>query len=80
MAFFVLVLAYFLTALWGIDTGMSLIGGVKFFPLLLFFLVISCLEDEKNKIILLLPTLGTVMTIFSFLMMQFPSLKKYVAV
>lgn len=77
MAFFVLVLAYFLTALWGIDTGMSLVGGVKFFPLLLFFLVISCLEEEKNKIILLLPTLGTVMTIFSFLMMQFPSLKKY---
>lgn len=77
---FVVCLMYFATALWGIDSGMSLIGGVKFLPLLLYFILIGGNANRKENLIQMLPVLGTCMTIFSFLMMQFSVFEKNVSV
>lgn len=80
IAILVVCLMYFITTLWGIDKGMSLMGGIKFLPLLLYFILIGENKNRKEKIIELLPLLGTCMTIFSFLMMQFPVFEKSVSV
>lgn len=48
LSIFIVCLMYFLTALWGIDSGMSLMGGVKFLPLLLWFLLIAGKKEKKD--------------------------------
>ena len=50
---------------------MALMGVVKFLPLLLFYVLVSGLTDEREKMIASLPMLGCLMTAFSFVMMQF---------
>ncbi|BFK62660.1 hypothetical protein I260019D6_19690 [Dorea longicatena] len=76
LSIFIVCLMYFLTALWGIDSGMSLMGGVKFLPLLLWFLLIAGKKDRKERLIETLPVLGACMTLFSFVMMQFSIFEK----
>ena len=80
LSIFIVCLMYFLTALWGIDSGMSLMGGVKFLPLLLWFLLIAGKKDRKERLIETLPVLGACMTLFSFVMMQFSIFEKGVSV
>ena len=80
LSIFIVCLMYFLTALWGIDSGMSLMGGVKFLPLLLWFLLIAGKKDRKERLIETLPVLGACMTLFSFVMMQFSIFEKSVSV
>lgn len=80
LSIFIVCLMYFLTALWGIDSGMSLMGGVKFLLLLLWFLLIAGKKDRKERLIETLPVLGACMTLFSFVMMQFSIFEKSVSV
>ena len=68
-AFAVLVFGYLLSCLWAVDSGMALMGVVKFLPLLLFYVLVSGLTDEREKMIASLPMLGCLMTAFSFVMM-----------
>ena len=49
-AFAVLVFGYLLSCLWAVDSGMALMGVVKFLPLLLFYVLVSGLTDEREKI------------------------------
>ena len=74
-AFAVLVFAYLIVSLWAVDSGMALTGFVKFLPLILFYVLVSGQQDEREKMISMLPLLGSLMTLFSFLMMQFRCLK-----
>lgn len=76
----IVCLMYFIVTIWGIDRGMSLMGGIKFLPLLLYFIIVSGHINKKEIMIEMLPMLGTCMTIFSFLMMQFPVFEKTVSV
>ena len=68
-AFAVLVFGYLLSCLWAVDSGMALMGVVKFLPLLLFYVLVSGLTDEREK-----------MTAFSFVMMQFEVFEQWVSV
>lgn len=79
-AFGILVLAYFIVSLWAVDSGMAVLGFVKFLPLLLFYIFVSGREKEREEVISLLPLLGSLMTLFSFLMKQFPVFEKWVSV
>ena len=79
-AFAVLVFGYLLSCLWGVDSGMALMGVVKFLPLLLFYVLVSGLTDEREKMIASLPMLGCLMTAFSFVMMQFEVFEQWVSV
>ena len=63
-AFAVLVFGYLLSCLWAVDSGMALMGVVKFLPLLLFYVLVSGLTDEREKMIASLPMLGCLMTAF----------------
>ena len=77
LSIFIVCLMYFLTALvGGLTSGMSLMGGVKFLPLLLWFLLIAGKKDRKERLIETLPVLGACMTLFSFVMMQFSIFEK----
>ena len=77
-AFAVLVFGYLLS--WAVDSGMALMGVVKFLPLLLFYVLVSGLTDEREKMIASLPMLGCLMTAFSFVMMQFEVFEQWVSV
>lgn len=80
LAFGVLAASHLLVSLWAVDSGMALLGFVKFLPLFLFYLYVSGVEEEREKVIAQLPMLGALMTLFSFLMMQFPVFEKWVSV
>ena len=79
-AFAVLVFGYLLSCLWAVDSGMALMGVVKFLPLLLFYVLVSGAPDEREKMIGYLPALGCLMTVFSFIMMQFEVFEQWVSV
>lgn len=76
----VLAFAYLIVSLWAVDSGMAVLGFVKFLPLLLFYVLVSGEPEQREKMISLLPMLGALMTLFSFLMMQFPAYEEWVSV
>ena len=71
LALTVLVFAYLIVSFWAVDSGMAILGFVKFLPLLLFYVLVSGQKDERQRMISVLPMLGCLMTVFSFVMMQF---------
>lgn len=79
-AFSCLAAGYFLVGLWAVDSWTALMGGVKFFPVFLFFFLLCQAPEQKERLIQLLPLLGSLMTLFSFIMMQFPVFQMYVSV
>lgn len=80
LAFAVLVFAYLAVSLWAVDSGMAILGFIKFLPLLLFYVLISGRKEERKRMISALPMLGCLMTIFSFVMMQFSVFAERVSV
>lgn len=74
------VFMYFIVCLWAVDRGMAFMGAMKFFPVAVFLFLICQKEEEREKLIALLPLLGSLMTIFSFVMMQFEIFKPSVTV
>ena len=79
-AFAVLIFSYLIVSLWAVDSGMALTGFIKFLPLLLFYVLVSGQPEKREKMISRLPLLGSLMTLFSFLMMQFPVYEEWVSV
>lgn len=75
-----LTAGYFLSGLWAVDSGMAFMGGIKFLPVFLFFFILCQTPDQKERLIRLLPLLGSLMTLFSFIMMQFSVFQIYVSV
>ena len=75
-----LTIFYFLSVFWAVDKGMTVVGGIKFLPLFLFFVLLCQIGERRENIISVLPVIGTVMTIFSFVMMQFAVFEKIVTV
>lgn len=76
----VFVFMYFVVCLWAVDKGMALMGAFKFFPIAIFLFLICQHIEVREKIINLLPMLGSLMTLFSFIMMQFEIFKPIVSV
>lgn len=79
-ALLILIVSYLVTTIWAIDSGMAFLGFIKFLPVFLYFLLLCQMEEQRERIIALLPLLGSLMTIFSFVMMQFTAFKEYVTV
>lgn len=75
-----LTLGYFLAGLWAVDSGMSLMGGIKFLPVLIYFFVMCQVLEQRERLIQSLPVMGSLMTVFSFALMQFPAFSEYVSV
>lgn len=71
---------YLVTAIWAVDSKMALTGFWHFLPVFLFYVLLCRNLDQKQTMIRQLPLLGSLMTLFSFLMMQFPVFQDYVSV
>lgn len=80
VAIAVLVFGYFAVGLWAVDSGMALMGGIKFLPVFLYYFLMCQALEQRECLIRLLPLLGSLMTLFSFVMMQFPVFMPYVSV
>jgi len=61
-----IVVALMISPVWAVDKGMTLIGAAKFLPVPLFVLAADQLsEEEREKILLKLPSVGALMTVLS---------------
>lgn len=71
---------YLCVSLWAIDSGMAMMGFVKFLPVFLWGIFICRHLDIRESIIHAIPYIGSLMTLFSFIMMQFDVFKDWVSV
>ncbi len=62
---------YLLVCLWAVDRGMALFGFFKFLPFPLFLIYLEQAEVDRQKLIRLLPPVGTIVTVLTFVMSQF---------
>lgn len=74
-----IVFFYGVTAFWAVDSGMALIGFIKFLPIFLYLLVLFQTEDAE-KVRLTLPYSAAFMTVVSAIGMQIPALENYFSV
>jgi O-antigen ligase len=81
LAVAVISLGFLFVSIWGYDKFNSLLGFVKFLPLLLFWLLLSqsSKEDAENALDTV-PFAGAVMTVLSAVLMYIPSLSDYFSV
>lgn len=71
---FVMALFYLLTAVWGVDAGMSLIGALRFFGVLAFALLSMGFSDlQREKLLLCIPISAGIMVALGIA--SFPFLK-----
>lgn len=64
-----------LTSLWAADKGMAVFGFVRFFPVLLFAVLLMQLSsEEKDTVLAPIPLAGAIMTVSSFLLQLIPAL------
>lgn len=81
LAFSLISVSYFIVGLWAVDKGMAWMGGIKFLPVILFFLLMCQIEEgQREELITWLPVFGSMMTLLSLVMMQFSALRKIVTV
>lgn len=72
---------YGISALWAVDTGMALLGFVKFLPMFLFVLAALQLPvDKKESLLTTVPISGSVMTFVSIGLGLVPALRPYLVV
>lgn len=76
---FAIVLFYLLSTIWATDSGMALIGFIKFMPILGFTLMIMQQKNNDN-IISSVPFVASGMTIISSVGMQFSFLESFFSV
>ena len=65
---------FLFSAFWAVDSGMAMMGFIKFLPVLLYLLFICQKLEQREQLISMLPVMGSTMTIISFIMMQFPKI------
>lgn len=76
----VLVIAYDVSFIWAVDSGSAIFGFFKFFPLLLYSLVLMQEPEGKERIIGHLPYFFSFATVVSVALMYIPSLSSYFSV
>lgn len=74
-----IVLFYALSAFWAVDSGMALVGFVKYLPVLLYLLVLQQ-KSSPDRMFSRLPLVAAGMTVLSVIAMQIPVLAPYVSV
>ena len=68
-------LGYGLTCLWAVDSGVALVGFVKFLPLVLYLVCLQQQEDTETTL-QVLPYYGAVLTVLSVIGMRIPGLQR----
>ena len=77
LAITLIPIMYLISSLWAVDSGMALMGFVKFMPVLLFALILTYMDQGREKIKRALPYIGALMTVFSVIFMKLPILDIY---
>lgn len=80
VAIFVICVAYLLTSIWAIDSGMAVIGFFKYFPVILFLIAIIQEQQIIEQIHKGLPYVVAFMAVVSFFCMQIPAVEEYFSV
>lgn len=76
-----IVISYLICSLWAIDSGMAIMGAIKFFPVLLFWLCLNQIsEDGKQRVSLYISYFLCAITIITAVMKYMPKFSKYVTV
>ena len=73
-------IAYFFVSLWAIDTGMAIIGGIKFLPLVLFFIAIKQEKIDKNNTFQIIILTTAIMVVVSAVFSVIPQFSQYFTV
>ena len=71
---------FLLSTCWAVDSGMAMMGFIKFLPVLLYLLFFCQRLEQREQLVDMLPVMGSMMTLISFLMMQVPIWREYVSV
>lgn len=77
---FIITAAYLICSVWAIDSGMAILGFVKFLPLPLFYVSFMQNPEEKEKLFKYLPAFAAITTTVSAVFMQIPVIKGYFSV
>lgn len=81
IAVILVFLGYCLSPIWAADKGMSVLGILRYLPLLLYMLVLMQLtQEQKLHCLDLIPLSGAVMTVFSCLLLLIPGADAYLTV
>lgn len=80
LAFLILDIFYLVVSLWAVDSGMAIGGFFKILPAVLFYIFLDQYENFRKYLRNLLPVTGVLMTIFSYVMMQFRCFRPLVSV
>ena len=80
LAVFCISSGFLVTAFWGVDKYYSLLGFVKFLPLLLYWLVLFQDDIDKDYILDFIPVSGVIMTVVSYVLSHINVLKDYFSV
>ena len=76
----VVSIGYLCVSIWAVDQGMAFTGFIKFLPVMLFGLYMCRYVNNREWIIQILPYIGSLMTLFSIIMMQFKAFRGWVTV
>lgn len=79
LSIILMVFFYGVTAFWAVDSGMAVIGFVKFLPVLLYLLILMQYNNISD-IIERIPIVAAFMTLVSSILMQIPFLKDFFSV
>ncbi len=71
-------LFYLTSSFWAIDSGMAIIGFVKFLPLPLFLLAVMQTEKKPIEYVSVIPPAALLMTVISAVLQFIPALKEYI--
>lgn len=75
---FVTALFYLLTAVWGVDAGMSLIGALRFSGVVLFAgLAMQLSDSQREKLLLSVPASAGIMTVSGIAALPFSRLRRF---
>ncbi len=70
-------ISYFLVSFWAIDSGMAIIGGIKFLPLILFFLALKQEETDKTNTYQIIVLTTAVMVVVSSIFSVIPQFSQH---
>ncbi len=73
----IITLAYFISIFYALDSGMAFIGFLKFFPVLLFTILILQEPDSRKSIIAKIPYFAVFLGITSVIFMFIPGISVY---
>ena len=80
LAFVCVAFSYLLVSLWAVDSGMAVFGFFRFFPAVLFLIIVYQFEDLRERMLMALPLIGVCMTLFTSVMACFRSFGSLVLV